>query len=532
MPLPVSDTTNVWPPQKVQDLLPAMEQWSAWWANSIERLQIAYGGGSTGDSTGFFASDTGGTKVHSLGPISWFVGKAVTGTERNTKVPIPIAAEICQASADLLFSDPLSVTVTDDTTQKRITEILNDSFHSTVAEGAETCAALGGVYLRATWDDTVTDMPFTTIKDADTAIPEFRWGRLQAVTFWNVIAVVGKLVYRHLERHELGSAGNGIILHGLYEGEADKLGTRVSLTMRAETASMALYVDVNGVEGSIDTKSVGLAVTYVPNQTPNRIWRKHDIGRNLGRSDLDGIEHLMDQLAENTSDWMRARRAARARVMYSKDLAKNGGPGNGQFVNPDQENYVPVSYSGMSGGKDAKLSDMVEVLQPEFDPTGYKMTGEMLAEQILQMAGYSMQTFGVNPEGGGERTATEIESKERRSLMTRSRKIREWKPAITEHILKLLAIDNEFFGHKNILTALEVEFSDGVQESQIKLGQFVLSLYSSESASVDERVEILHPDWDDEQKSAEVTKIKAEFAQPLPEPAVDPFDDPAADPAA
>jgi hypothetical protein len=156
-----------------------------------------------------------------------------------------------------------------------------------------------------------------------------------------------------------------------------------------------------------------------------------------------------------------------------------------------------------------------------------------LIEQILQMAGYSMQTFGVNPEGGGERTATEIESKERRSLMTRARKIREWKPQMEEHLTKLLAIDKDFFGHPNVVTELNVEFSDGVQESQIKLGQFVQSMFASESMSREERVNVLHPDWDEEQKELEVGKIEKEFAQaPLADPMMAPFGDTNANDAA
>jgi len=540
MPLPVSDSTTQWPPTSLDGILPSMGQWSAWWTNSLEKLQIAYGGGSTGDTTGFFASDTGGRKVHSLGPIRWFVGKpAIQGAE-NTKLPIPIAAEMCQASADLLFSDPITVTIgapkaadgeskTANPTQERLNALLDDNFHSTMAEAAEVCAALGGVYLRVTWDDTFADGPFSTIKDADTAIPEFKWGRLVAVTFWTVVKRAGKDVYRHLERHELGATGNGVILHGLYQGEDDKLGTRISLAALPETAAMALHDDLN-VEGSIDTATPGLAVTYVPNQTPNRMWRTDPIGRHLGRSDLDGVEHLLDQLAETMSDWMRARRAARARVMLSKDLVKSAGPGKGTVANLEQETYVNTDFAGGGGPSSSpKLADRVQVLQPTFEPEQYKATADTIIEQILQMAGYSVQTFGVNPDGGGDKTATEIESKERRSLMTRSRKIREWNPALVEHLTKLLLVDNQFFNGVNIVTELTVEFSDGVQESQVKLGQYVQSLFVSESASVEERVEILHPDWDEDQKSTEVLRIKEEFAHALPDPTMTPFDDPESD---
>lgn len=547
MPLPVSNTVDQWPPTSLDNILPAMGQWSAWWTNSLEKLQIAYGGGSTGDTTGFFASDTGGRKVHSLGPIRWFVGKSTVSGEQNTKLPVPIAAEMCQASADLLFSDPVTVTLSSpvttvtplapgekakpapiNATQQRLNELLGDNFHSTMAEAAEMAAALGGTYLRVTWDDTTfADAPFSTIKDADTAIPEFKWGRLVAVTFWSVVKRNGKLVYRHLERHELDERGYGIILHGLYEGEDDVLGEQISLGYLPQTESMAAHTDIDGYQGTIDTLSGGLAVTYVPNQTPNRMWRTDPIGRHLGRSDLDGVEHLLDQLAETMSDWMRARRAARARVMMAKDLVKNMGPGNGAVVNLDQETYVQTDFS-MGGGPSSSptLADRVQVLQPEFDPDGYKTTATELIEQILQMAGYSMQTFGVNPEGAGDRTATEIESKERRSLMTRGRKVREWTPALTEHITKLLNVDRDIFHTPNVFTGLDVEFSDGVQESQVKLGLYVLSLFQSESASIEERVAALHEDWTPEQIATEVALIKEQTAvAPMADPAMDPFDD-------
>lgn len=550
MPLPASGANTVWPPKQLERILPRMAQWSAWYSGELEALQIAYGGGTAQDSTGFFASDGGGFKAAVGRTLQrWFVAQRPIGNERNTKLPIPIAAEMCQASADLLFADPVTVTVgvtkkpaapTDadgdaaaptkapNPTQDRLNELLDDNFHSTMAEAAELCAALGGVYLRTTWDlVNFPEGPFSTIKDADAALPEFKWGRLSAVTFWSVIKRDGSKVYRHLERHEIkldllgAPTGNGIILHGLYEGDDETLGTRINLTTLPETEAMALHTDLN-VEGTIDTGSAGLAVTYVPNQTPNRSWRRDVIGRHLGRSDLDGVEHLMDQLAETMSDWMRARRAARARVMMSKDLVKSAGPGNGTVVSLEKETYIDTDFA-MGGGPSSspKLSDRVQILQPEFHPEDFKVTADDLIEQILQMVGYSMQTFGVG-DTGTQRTATEVESKERRSMMTRSRKIREWNPALVEHITKLLQVDNTFFRGHNDIVDLTVEFTDGVQETQLALAQTVQALFTAESASLRERVSILHPEWDEDQIEAEAKAIEKEFAAPTPESLVPP----------
>lgn len=528
MALPVSDTVSPWPPQNVADLLPSMARWGAWWSNDLKMLQAAYGGGKLNDGLGFFASDQGGIKVHSLGPIRWFVATPASLGQPNTKLPIPIAANICQASSDLLFSDPVTATVSDEATQARLEDLLDDAFHTRMAEAAEMSAALGGSYLRVTWDDAVSqDGPFTTVKDADEAIPEFQFGKLTAVTFWAVVARNGKRVYRHLERHELDVQGNGVILHGLYEGDEGTLGNRISLTARPETARLALNADLT-LEGTIDTASPGLAVQYVPNQIPNRVWRHNPLGKNLGRSDLDGVEHLMDQLSETMSDWMRARRAARARVLYSKDLAKSMGPGQASVLEVDQETYVQTAMTGASGEKPLSMAERVQVLQPDFDPAGYKATADELIEQILQMSGYSQSTFGSNHEEGGQRTATEIESRERRSLMTRARKIRNWQPALLEHITKLLDVDRVFFNHPNVTSGLAIEFSDGVQESQLRLAQTVQALYMAESASVEERVAMLHPDWDEDQISTEVGRIKAEFGA-AGDPQMSPYQEPDGD---
>ncbi|MGO7983404.1 hypothetical protein ACC691_36755, partial [Rhizobium johnstonii] len=100
------------------------------------------------------------------------------------------------------------------------------------------------------------------------------------------------------------------------------------------------------------------------------------------------------------------------------------------------------------------------------------------------------------------------------------------------------AIDNEFFSGTNKLDDIQVEFSDGVQESQKRLAEAVQLMYTSESASVKERVTMLHPDWDDEQIDEEVKLIQAEFAHadPMADPNMDAFGTPGAgngiDPAA
>lgn len=508
MPLPISDTKAAWPPPRLSTVLDKVREWDAWWTGDIDRLAAVYGGVDSSRQA------TGGAIVKVAKSVKrWFVGEPTSGQDRNTKVPVPIAAEMCQASSDLLFSDPFTVTVKAAKTQERLDEILDDDFHTTIAEAAEIAAAHGGVYLVAAWDDTVAQQAFPTVRATDQADPEFRFGRLTAVTFWSVVKTQGDQVWRHLERHEARN-GIGVILHGLYLGTTDTLGTLVGLDESDVTAPLAVHVDLD-LPGTITTGSPGLAVTYIPNQTPNRMWRTDNVGRNLGRSDLDGTERLMDELVETMSDLMRARRAARARVLHSKTLAKSLGVGRGSVIDTAQETYVGVDALG--GSAQAKLTDMVQVVQPTFDPSGYLTTARALTEQIVELAGYSAQTFGLDTgasgESSGTRTATEVESRERRSLMTRSRKLREWKPALLRFVEKLLLIDAYVFATgATDVSDIAIEFSDGVQDAPLVRAQTAQALYVSQSGSVEERVAIVHPDWQDEQVQAEAAKIRAEFA--------------------
>lgn len=542
MPLPVSDSKSQWPPANMQQIFAHMNQWSAWYSNELSKLQAAYGGGAAADSTGFFASDTGGFKP-TIGQRMqrFFVGQRPLGPNRNTKLPVPVAALICQAVGSLLYADPPTFTVRVDTdddgsgvpkkvanpTQERLNELADEGMYTTLARSAEVGAALGGSFLRVVWDKSVIpDRPFLDVVDADQALPEFRWGRLVAVTFWSVVASEGQKVWRHLERHELDTFGTGVILHGLYEGTIDRLGDRVPLSARPETMPLFALTENSDVAGQISSNSPGLCVEYIPNEGPNRLWRNDPIGRNLGRSSLDGVEHLLDALAETMSDWMRARRAAKARVWFDKSLLGNPGPGQGAVADLDQETYVGTSES--IKGPNVSMSDKFQVLQPKFDPSGYQATVDALIGQILQLSGFSAQTFGLEQSATRsiESTATEIEARERLTFLTRGRFIRTQTPHLSRILSKLLAVDKAIFNTPNVDAPIWVEFPDSVQESMLRLAQTVQTLFTGEAASKDTIVRILHPDWNDDMWDAEVAKIQAEYGQSITDPESLPPDKP------
>ncbi|WP_193118449.1 phage portal protein [Brachybacterium tyrofermentans] len=499
MPLPA---TMTWPPTQLDVILPAMRGWDAWYANRTDRLAQIY------------AQQTRPAFEQSglVGAVRRFFWGASGGDTPSKKLHLPIAADICQASADLLFATPPTLTVADDKTQARLDLIIGADAHDQLASAAEVGAALGGTFMRVAWDQDLASHPFLTRVDADRALPEFRWGRLAAVTFWRIVEDADGSVWRHLERHEQRD-GIGIIEHGLYKGTAAHLGRRLPLDQHSATRGFAAVVDADGI---VSTLTPGLDVVYVPNQSPNRAWRDHPLGANLGRSDLDGIEPLLDALDETWSSWMRDIRLGKARIVAAQSALNDHGPGKGATLDLDREVYEavntpPSSAAGAEGLPITQIQFKIRVAE-------HQQTAEALLQQVLQSAGYSAQTFGADSDGAAL-TATEVRAREARSFTTRKRKIRAWRPALAQLAGKALAIDQAVFrGGGKLDETVTVDFGDSVQDSQEVLASTAQALFQAQAASTKIRVQMMHPDWSEQDVDDEVTAIRLEFGEPAPDP--------------
>lgn len=494
-----------WPPRQLRDVSAKMAEWSAWYGGDHDRLIAAYGGNRP---VSFHRSQYAGGVVGAAARFWWGPPNDTVGEADRIRLHIPVAADICQASSDLLFADPPNINSADELTSKRLQDYLDDGLVTRLAKAAELVAALGGGYLRTSWDRTVSPFPFTTTIDADAAYPEFTWGLLSALTAWWKWSD-GSTVYRQLERHTTDANGIGIVEHALYQGNGEDLGRRVPLDQQQRTAGLALLVDANS---RISTRSPGLAVTYVPN-LPTRRWRDDPIGAHLGRSDLDGIEPLMDALDRTYSSWMRDIDLGKGRVIVPDWMLDVRKPGQGVTFDLDRE-----VFTGVGAAPNTDRFDL-QVVQFSIRVQEHKETAQQLMEDILRSAGYSAQTFGEDDTGGAA-TATEITSRERRSTKTRARKIREWKPAVAEHVRKLLAVDAAVFGARVTTDGLLVQFADSAQDSPLELATTAEMLKRAGAASIQTLVAMVHPNWDQADVDTEATRIVAESGVgPLSDPA-------------
>lgn len=496
MPLP--DGNTPWPPPAWTGVYQAYRSWDAWYSGDTDRLAAVY---QTAERRTVRPSQRAGGVVGAVARFFW--GTPPPTHERSPKLHIPAAGDIAGASADLLFAQPPTVRIDDPDrdpdTQQRLDTLLGEDTMTLLTEAAEVASALGGVYLRAGWDrDVSPDRPVPSVVHPDAAVPTFRWGQLVEVTFHRVVDDDGTTVVRHLEHHAPGR-----VEHALYVGDRDRLGRRVPLTEHPATEGYA--PDLAGDGQSIPTGIDGLDVVYVPNVRPTRRWRNDPVAASLGRSDLDGVEPLMDALDETYTAWMRDIRLAKARLLVPSAYLDNHGRGEGASFDADREVFTPLDMLVKDGS--GITANQFAIRHEE-----HRATAQEWWEMIVRGAGYSAQTFGLSGEVA--MTATESNAKERRTNLTRGKKVRHWRTGLARFAEALLGIDRAQFGSRVEPQRPGVEFPPATVETARERAETTRLLHDADAASIETRVRMVHPDWSDEQVSNEVAALTESRADP------------------
>jgi hypothetical protein len=507
MPLPAPGTQ--WPPPAHAAAYEALAVASAWYSSDRDALARVYSRNRGDDPRDRVAQHRGGVVGRAA---RWFWGQPLNPLQRPARLHVPLGADICSVSANMLFTERPTFTVDGgrmrlpgagrEPREQRLDKVFGEHAMVQLHEAAEVQAGLCGVYLAAGFDEALADHALISqVVHPDSAIPEWRAGRLAAVTFWRVVGRDGDRVWRHLEYH-----ARGYIEHALYEGDARTVGRRVPLTDRPETAELVIPEMIEG--GYILTGLDRLDVVYVPNATDRR-HRSDPIAHHLGRSDLQGVEPVLDSLDEAWTSWMRDVRHAKSRIHVPTGYLDALGPGQGAMVDLDREVYTELNALNPGG---AGLPITATQLAIRF--AEHQATTEALAREAVSDAGYSPATFGMGD--AVSMTATEVEARERKTLWLRSQKIRRWRLALADLAELLTEIDDREFGSGIGRVRPDVEFAPYASPGPLERAQTVALLAGAEAASRETLVAIQHPDWDAKRRADEVAAIEKQRAADAP----------------
>lgn len=474
-----------WPPREWKEVYDRYKEWAAWYSGDPNRIAEIHSG-----------------LVYTPSPQGRFWAKQVRD-ERRTMLHVPIASDIAGTCADLVYGEPPTVTIPEAhaeeaptdaiNTQDRLDEIMSkNDMYSRFLESAETATALGGCFLKVNWSKDIADYPLVTVAQADSAIPEFKWGKLVRVTFFKKLREEkrwGKqVVLRHIEHHE-----RGLIQNKLYAGTRNTLGREIELEADRRTKDL---------QAEIETGIDDLLVRYAPNKKPNRLWRSS----HLGQSDLSGQEGLMDSLDETYTSWIRDIQLGKSRILVPEIYLDYDETNEDLYFPEDKSIFTPMAM-GPAGDEGAGIT----LNQFKIRTEEHADTAKELLERIISGAGYAPQSFGLRIEGRAE-SGTALKIRERKSFKTKEKKQEHWRRPKEEILQVALLVDYEIFDNTEIDPNYRpnMDFGQAIPEDPAEIADSIQKLDAAEAASVETKVRWAHPDWSDEQVRKEVEKIKEE----------------------
>lgn len=431
----------------------------------------------------------------------------------KAKVHVPIAADIAATSSDLLFSEEPQFMCYDEATednesaqQKRLDKLTElNNVHGKLNEAAESGAALGDVYLKLNWWQDEIPFPVLSVVQGDSAWPEFMLGVLRCMHFFSVIRhdAGTDTVYRLYERYQRGR-----IYTAMFKGSVNDLGG-----MMPE----AVLNDFGFQQEIIAPVDEMLAV-HIPNMRPNRQYRSS----NMGRSDFDSLRNLMDSLDEAYSSWMRDIRLAKARLIVPAEYLRRKPAdmfnGDNKFTyefDEDVETLVALdidpdkSGSGITSSQFAIRSDE------------HAATCLDLMRNIVSIAGYAPQSFGMNIEGMAQ-SGTALHIREKKSFNTRGKKQTYWKSPLEAIMTTMVHLDAKLFPGEgsDADDQVKVRFADSMSNDLSTMSSALQMLNSAAAVSTELKVQMLHPDWTQKQIAEEVDRVKRENGLNMDEPMI------------
>ena len=423
--------------------------------------------------------------------------------QSKCKMHVPIAADIAAISANLLFSEEPSFTCYDEATedneskqQHRLDELVaKNNLHGTLNEAAESCAALGDVYLKLNYRKDEIDYPVISTVPADAAWPEYLLGVLKGIHFFSVLKhdLQTGIITRVYELYEPGK-----ITMAIYEGDNETLGRDLG------DSALTQY----GFEREIRPPVDDMMAVHIPNIRPNRRYRD----MYMGRSDFDGLRDQMDSLDEAYSSWMRDIRLGKARTIvpaeYLKRKPQEMLDGLAQSASwefdPDVETYVTIDMQDSSGNTPGITLQQFAIRSSE-----YAATCDELMRNIVSMAGYAPQTFGMDITGMAQ-SGTALHIREKKSYDTRGKKQTYWKSPLEAIMTAMVHLDSVLWPDKGSDRddQVKVKFADSAANDINTLSSAVQMLVAANSISIEARTEMLHPDWTMKQIAEEVARLR------------------------
>lgn len=406
-------------------------------------------------------------------------------------------SKIAGTFAELIFGDDPVITAHSDSDQERLDEIIEaNGLPSELQTAAEVCSSEGEVWWRLLVDREQADVPVIEWHSRLCVLPVFRGRTLIEAAFVSTIRPDPdkQETWRYFEIH-----GEGAVTNVLFKGSADRLGIRVDLATRPETADLQ------------EEWNHGLPLLC------GRVLNKRGRDPRLGVSDYAGVKDYLLALNEvATIGQENARLTLKKRVVIPDqylDVRGNFPAGADVLISPSTDRDPDKPTGGLAQ------------LEWEFDAQAFIAYKDELERTILGRVGLAKQLVDAgDPSSDGRATGTALRLRLIPTVLATAGKGRFWDdelPKVLTLTQRLDALPDDgpiggfAYGWKTPDESPVVERTDPLPEDEIEEATRHSTLVGAEIESRRTAIQALHPDWEDERVDEELALIESDTTSAL-----------------
>lgn len=405
-----------------------------------------------------------------------------TAYGKQIYTPVGVAREVCNFSADLLFSAPPTITFESDPDLleeiiegNRLLSRLPAMASPIAAEGA------GGLRIIADTDENTPNIPLITRVREDEVIWDIRHGDWVA---GGAVVIerqnrdrngVSTDVYRLVEEHTRGK-----VLRRLFRGTATMIGSEVALNTLNEFANLP------------EEEDTGL-------DAPTLVRWENVSG---GYSDLAGAEAILDRIDAEVSYGVEKSEKSRPVSFAPASMFDERG-------RVDLSGIIPIRKGRMRDLEESDMAKNFGTIQPDFLADEIIAWVDFLLDTALLTMGYSKASYGRD-QGGSADSGKALKLRQSRTLLKKAGKDRMAKDALIQALAVAMAWED---GGSSVADYRpEIELGDGTPRDTLEEAQE--ATIWGDAISLEEKIRMRRPDWDDDAVTEEVARIKSENAAP------------------
>lgn len=229
---------------------------------------------------------------------------------------------------------------------------------------------------------------------------------------------------------------------------------------------------------------------------------------------------MMDSLDETYSSWMRDIRLAKARLIVPAEYLRRKASDmfkENEYTyefDEDVETLVALDIDPQYAGGSPITPSQFAIRAQE-----HAETCADLMRNIITIAGYSPQSFGIGIDGNAQ-SGTALHIREKKSFNTQGKKQTYWKSPLEQIMTAMIRLDAILFPGKGSEAdnTVVVHFAENMANDISTTSSALEMLNRASAISTEIKVQMLHPDWTKKQIAEEVERLKIENGLNMQEP--------------